>query len=103
MTGNSGAPSLLQRQPVAAAATLQGVVIAVELAFWSVASDYNLFPSLTTNSILLLNAAILGVVLGLSAWWARAHSTPTAAPKIAEGTTVVTTNSAGATTGTVSL
>ncbi len=104
MTGPTSNPSLLQRQPVAAAATLQGIVIGVELAFWSVASDYNLFPSLTTNSILLLNAAILGIVLGLSAWWARAHSTPTAAPKIAEGTTVVTTNATtGATTGTVAL
>ncbi len=104
MTGNSGAPSLLQRQPVAAAAGLGGIVLAVELAFWSISADYNLFPDLSSNSIMLINAAVLAIVGGLAAWWARQHVTPTAAPKIVEGTTVVTTNATtGATTGTTTV
>ncbi len=104
MTGNSGAPNLLQRQPVIAAGGATAVVGAFLLAFWAVAGDAGLLTWLQEGTKLLVNNAILIAVPLLAAWWAQRHSTPTAAPKIAEGTTVVTTNAAtGVTTGTVAL
>lgn len=46
---------------------------------------------ITQIQVNALNAAVLPVMLVMAAvggWWARRNSTPTAAPRIAEGTTV---------------
>lgn len=103
MTGNTNGttPSILQRQPAAAAGGITAAVGAILLAFWAVAADFNWLSALEQSTILLVNNAVLIVVGLLAAWWAQRRSTPTAAPKIEQGTVAEVTNAAGATLGHV--
>jgi hypothetical protein len=103
MTGQPGTPNLLAREPIAAAAGVTGAVTALLAAFWAVASDENWLSSLQPNTVLLVNGAIIIVVSMLANWWARRHSTATAAPTIAQGTVVRTTDAAGAVTGSTTV
>ena len=98
---NSGTPSILQRQPAAAAGGITAAVGAILLAFWAVAADAGWLTVLQEGTILLVNNAILIVVGLLAAWWAQRRSTPTAAPKLQEGTVAEVTNASGATVGHV--
>jgi hypothetical protein len=104
MTGNNNTTSFLQRQPVGAAAGITGATTAVLAAIWSVLSDAGLLTWLSQSSVLLINGAVIIVVTLLAGWWAQRHSTSLAAPKIASGTTVVTTDAAtGVANGTTTL
>ncbi len=104
MTGPTSTPSLIQRQPVAAAAGITATVALVLGALWAVLHDAGALLWLQPSTQDLINAAVIAVVSLLAGWWAQRHSTSLAAPKIAEGTTVVTTNATtGATTGTTTV
>lgn len=96
MTGPTATPSLLQRQPIAAATGITGVVTAVLATFWSIAGDEKWLTGLTPNTVLLVNGTIIIIATFLANWWAQSHSTATAAPVLPSGTTVKTVDANGA-------